>query len=55
MLENIIKNNDLNALSYPPCELDKKYTCPICQNVMVKAHQADDCGCQYCHDCLAKL
>ena len=50
--------NTLNNLSWPPCDnkdVDEKYICPKCKNVMVNVHQADDCGCSYCLDCLNKM
>lgn len=43
---------------FPPfdsSEIDPKYKCPQCLKVIVNAHQADDCGCQYCLSCLTKI
>ena len=45
-------------LAWPPCDpkdIDEKYICPKCKYVMVNVHQADDCGCRYCLDCLVKM
>jgi hypothetical protein len=45
-------------LSWPPCdikEIEQKFVCPMCSQVMVNVHQADDCGCRYCLDCLDKI
>ena len=48
-------------LSWPPCDLkdtkniDDKYICPKCKCLMVSVHQADDCGCRYCLDCLDQM
>ncbi|RNA39494.1 TNF receptor-associated factor 2 isoform X2 [Brachionus plicatilis] len=43
---------------YPPFDsskIDLKYKCPQCSKIIVNAHQADDCGCQYCLNCLAQI
>ncbi|CAF1028650.1 unnamed protein product [Brachionus calyciflorus] len=47
-----------NILEYPPLDssdIDEKFKCPECKEVIVNAHQADDCGCQYCDTCLTKI
>lgn len=31
------------------------FRCPICKNIITNAVQANDCGCQYCLDCLDQL
>ena len=46
------------SLKYPPIDMNKiddKYQCPMCSNIIQNAHQMDDCGCQYCLDCLNKV
>jgi hypothetical protein len=53
-------NTDLSNMSmgWPPIDLesiDNEFKCPECNNIMINAHQADDCGCRYCHDCLDKM
>ncbi len=39
----------------PPVDLAKielKYICPQCKSIMNQVHQAYDCGCRFCFDCL---
>ena len=48
----------LEDLSWPPChpiDVDKRFMCSKCKLVMVNVHQADDCGCLYCSECLQQL
>ena len=48
----------LNNLAWPECDLkdiDEKYVCPKCKKVMENVHQADDCGCRYCLECLNEM
>lgn len=48
-------------ITRPPLELlthvdiPANFLCPICKNIISNAHQADDCGCKYCYDCLTKF
>ena len=44
-------------LSWPPIsnKIDAKYICSICKNILRDAHQADDCGCRYCSECMNSL
>ncbi len=55
------KLNSIVNFSWPPCDLkdtkniDDKYVCPKCKTLMVNVHQADDCGCRYCLDCLNQM
>ena len=52
---------DFPNLSWAPCDLkdttniDDKYICPKCKTLMVNVHQADDCGCRFCLDCLDQM
>ncbi len=54
-------DNLLIDSSWAPCDLkdtkniDEKYICPKCKSLMVNVHQADDCGCRYCLDCLDQM
>lgn len=43
---------------YPPfdsSQVEDKFKCPECSNVILNAHQTDDCGCQYCSECLTNI
>ena len=50
-------------LSWPPCnymlllkkEEVEKFKCSHCKELLVNAHQADDCGCRFCSECLDKM
>ena len=48
--------NNENIFSYPPktnlINIDTKFFCPVCKDLMKNVHQADDCGCKYCYECL---
>ena len=48
---------NLCSLTWPPIsnQTDAKYICTICKNIMIDAHQADDCGCRYCKECMNQL
>lgn len=48
---------NLAYLSWPPIsnKIDAKYICSICKNILRDAHQADDCGCRYCSECMNSL
>lgn len=51
----ILKIENINCLSYPPLDqtnIDNRFKCSYCKKLIVNVHQADDCGCRYCHDCL---
>ena len=44
--------------SWPPVNLDiidSKYKCPQCMNLLVSVHQADDCDCRFCYECLSLI
>ena len=53
------KDQDLKLKSYPPCDLKLLATnsiiCYLCKRIIVHAHQADDCGCRFCFECLDEL
>ena len=61
VVEDKLSNFDCLNLSWPPCDLkdtkniDDKYVCSKCKTLMVNVHQADDCGCRYCLDCLDQM
>jgi hypothetical protein len=61
MSYNSDKLNSNEDFSWPPCDLkdtkniDDKFICPKCKTLMVNVHQADDCGCRYCLDCLDQM
>ena len=43
---------------WPPVDLTRiepKYLCPACNGIIIRAHQADDCGCRFCLSCLEKI
>lgn len=49
---------DQFGLCIPPgfeSVVDKKFICPVCDKVMANTHQADDCGCRFCFECLKEL
>lgn len=55
-----LSNTSFNSstINYPPFDtssIDPKFKCPECHEIMVNVHQADDCGCRYCHGCLDKI
>ncbi len=33
-------------------KIESKYKCSYCKNVLKNSHQANDCGCNYCLECL---
>jgi protein-arginine kinase activator protein McsA len=35
--------------------IDDQFKCPECKNVFENVHQADDCGCRFCYNCLDKM
>ena len=48
----------INNLSWPPLQNNtahEKFKCPCCKKVLINVHQADDCGCRYCYECLDKI
>ena len=54
----INKKMNIDNLSWPPLTtqlLDPWLLCAKCLKPMVYVHQADDCGCRYCYDCLTDL
>ena len=55
--KSFLKKTEINELTYPPTrnKVDVKYLCPLCQQILINVHQADDCGCRYCLECLKKL
>ena len=58
MLNDVEITDPFTPLSWPPCakdDIDEKYVCPKCKKVMENVHQADDCGCRYCLDCLEQM
>ena len=36
-------------------QIQDKYKCSFCKNVLKNTHQADDCGCRYCYKCLIQM
>jgi hypothetical protein len=57
-MQKAVSSNNTSLLAWPPCNLDKiddKYKCPKCRQIMVNVHQADDCGCRYCLECLEEM
>ena len=52
-----INNPQIKKLSYPPInsKIDERYKCPLCKNIMIDVHQADDCGCRFCLECLRNM
>ena len=50
-------------LSWPPYndtlllkkEEVEKFKCSHCKSLLVNAHQADDCGCKFCAQCLDEM
>ena len=47
-----------SVLSWPPVAMemiDNKFKCPSCNKLYVNVHQADDCGCRFCLDCLDNI
>ena len=60
MINSFLNVTNENELSWPPIldktsELAIKLTCVYCNKILVNVHQADDCGCRYCFDCLEKM
>ena len=57
MVQNIEGLSNIKNLSYPPIKskIDDKYLCPKCKNIMIDVHQADDCGCRFCLECLRNM
>ena len=62
LLEKLVRANNKNYLSWPPdidtsTKIDKKFRCPHkgCNKVFVNVHQADDCGCRFCLECLDSI
>jgi len=61
----MIKSINIANLSLPPykefSELQSKnsetnkYKCSKCKQLIVYAHQADDCGCKFCFECLDQM
>lgn len=48
----------INGLNWPPVKselIDDKFKCPGCKQVLKNVHQAYDCGCRFCYDCLDNL
>lgn len=47
-------------LSWPPCDIssiESRFKCshPKCKKIIVNPHQADDCGCRFCFQCMDEL
>ena len=58
LIEESSNNSSLPNACIPLCKQDKidnKYMCPKCRKIMVNVHQADDCGCRYCLECLEEM
>ena len=53
-------NNNGNGLSnkWPPFDsshIDDEFKCPKCKEIMFNVHQADECGCRFCFECLNRM
>ena len=57
----INSQTNINTLSWPPDSpilknnAYKTFICSYCKNVLVNVHQADDCGCRFCYECLDEI
>ena len=57
-MQKAVTSNNTSLLAWPPYNLNKiddKYKCPMCKQIMLNAHQADDCGCRFCFECLDEM
>lgn len=52
-------NNNGHVLNkWPPfdsSQTDDEFKCPKCKEVMFNVHQADECGCRFCFECLNRM
>jgi hypothetical protein len=50
--------NDSVSFKWPPfdsTQIDDEFKCPKCKEVMFNVHQADECGCRFCFECLNRM